>query len=291
MKKKIITVVGAGTGTVSGSAVKAVTKRRGLKFYLDIYRKILIQDLKSKMSYRADFVISNIGMIVSNLVGFVTFAILFKNFPSINGWTMYEMLFLYGFSLIALTPVQCFFDNNWNLRYAVKTGDFIKYCFRPINIFFYYISEVFDVKGLGQLTFGIGTLVFAWRHLGIPVTPIIIAQTVLFLFAASLFMIAIMNFAAATCFWIQNSGYIMVIMFRFKDFAKYPASIFNSVFRIVFTFVIPIAFIAYYPSLVILRPNEIPLLSWLSPLIGLLFFYLSYRFWLLGAQKYDGTGS
>ena len=291
MKKKMITVVGVGTGTVSGSAVKAVTKRRGLKFYLDIYRKILIQDLKSKMSYRADFVISNIGMIVSNLVGFVTFAILFKNFPSINGWTMYEMLFLYGFSLIALTPVQCFFDNNWNLRYAVKTGDFIKYCFRPINIFFYYISEVFDVKGLGQLAFGIGTLVYAWRHLEIPATPIIIAQTVLFLFAASLFMIAIMNFAAATCFWIQNSGYIMVIMFRFKDFAKYPASIFNSVFRIVFTFVIPIAFIAYYPSLVILRPNEIPLLSWLSPLIGLLFFYLSYRFWLLGAQKYDGTGS
>ena len=243
------------------------------------------------MSYRADFVISNIGMIVSNLVGFVTFYILFQNFPSINGWTMYEMLFLYGFSLVALTPVQCFFDNNWNLRYAVKTGDFIKYCFRPINIFFYYISEVFDVKGLGQLAFGVGTLVYAWKNLAIPVTPVIIAQTVLFLLAASLFMIAIMNFAAATCFWIQNSGYIMVIMFRFKDFAKYPASIFNSVFRIVFTFVIPIAFIAYYPSLVVLRPDSVPLLSWLSPLIGLLFFYLSYRFWLLGARKYDGTGS
>lgn len=268
-----------------------VAKRHGLRFYLDIYRKILLQDLKSKMSYRADFVISNIGMIVSNLVGFVTFYILFQNFPSINGWTMYEMLFLYGFSLVALTPVQCFFDNNWNLRYAVKTGDFIKYCFRPINIFFYYISEVFDVKGLGQLAFGVGTLVYAWSHLALPVTAATIAQTVLFLIAASLFMIAIMNFAAATCFWIQNSGYIMVIMFRFKDFAKYPASIFNSVFRIVFTFVIPIAFIAYYPSLVVLRPNSVPLLSWLSPVIGLIFFYLSYRFWLLGARKYDGTGS
>lgn len=271
--------------------VTALPKRRGIKFYLDIYRKILVQDLKSKMSYRADFVISNIGMIVSNLVGFVTFYILFQNFPSINGWTMYEMLFLYGFSLIALTPVQCFFDNNWNLRYAVKTGDFIKYCFRPINIFFYYISEVFDVKGLGQLAFGLGTLVYAWSHLAIPVTVATIAQTVLFLIAASLFMIAIMNFAAATCFWIQNSGYIMVIMFRFKDFAKYPASIFNSFFKIIFTFVIPIAFIAYYPSLVVLRPASVPLLSWLSPLIGLIFFYLSYRFWLLGARKYDGTGS
>ena len=62
--------------------------KRGLGFYLSIYRKILVQDLKSKMSYRADFIISTIGMIVSNLVGFVTFYILFSNFPSINGWTM-----------------------------------------------------------------------------------------------------------------------------------------------------------------------------------------------------------
>lgn len=271
--------------------LNAQIKRRGLKFYLGIYGKILAQGFKSKMSYRADFIISNIGMIVSNLMGFVTFYILFQNFPSINGWTMYEMLFLYGFSLVALTPVQCFFDNNWNLRFMVKSGDFIKYCFRPINIFFYFISEDFDVKGLGQFAFGLGTLIYAWNHMGLPVTFFVIAQLVLFLFAASLFMISIMNFATATCFWIQNSGYVMVIMSRFRDFSKYPASIYNSVFKIIFTFVIPIAFIAYYPSLPILRPDSVPLLSWLSPLIGLVFFYLSYRFWLHGARKYDGTGS
>ena len=276
---------------MKNESVVMTARRRGLKFYMSIYGKVLVQDLKSKMSYRADFIISNIGMIISNLVGFVTFYILFSNFPSINGWTMYEMLFMYGFSLIALTPLQCFFDNNWNLRFMVRTGDFIKYCFRPINIFFYFISEVFDVKGLGQLCFGVGTLVYAWSHLAIPVTFVTIMQTVLYLLAASLFMIAIMNFAAATCFWIQNSGYVMVIMFRFKDFAKYPASIFNTVFRVIFTFVIPIAFIAYYPSLVVLRPDNVPLLSWLSPLIGLVFFYLSYKFWMLGATKYDGTGS
>ena len=276
---------------MKNESVVMTARRRGLKFYMSIYGKVLVQDLKSKMSYRADFIISNIGMIISNLVGFVTFYILFSNFPSINGWTMYEMLFMYGFSLIALTPLQCFFDNNWNLRFMVRTGDFIKYCFRPINIFFYFISEVFDVKGLGQLCFGVGTLVYAWSHLAIPVTFVTIMQTVLYLLAASLFMIAIMNFAAATCFWIQNSGYVMVIMFRFKDFAKYPASIFNPVFRVIFTFVIPIAFIAYYPSLVVLRPDNVPLLSWLSPLIGLVFFYLSYKFWMLGARKYDGTGS
>ena len=265
--------------------------KRGIRFYMHIYKKILIQDLKSKMSYRADFIISTFGMIMTNVVGFISFYILFRNFPSINGWDYFEMLFLYGFSLIALTPLQCLFDNNWNLRFAVRTGDFIKYCFRPINVFFYFISEVFDIKGLGQLAFGIAVLVSAWIHIGIPVTVITIVQLIILLITASLFMIAIMNAAAATCFWIQNSGYVMVIMFRFKDYAKYPASIFHGIFKILFTFIIPIAFIAYYPGLVILRPDKIPLLSVLSPFIGIFFFWLSYKFWMLGARRYNGTGS
>ena len=212
-------------------------KRKGIGFYLRIYGKILAQDLKSKMSYRADFIIFTIGMIFTNIAGFVSFWILFRNFPSINGWSYYEMLFLYGFSLVSLTPVQCLFDNNWNLRMYVYSGDFIKYCFRPINLFFYYQSEIFDIKGLGQFAFGIGTLAYAWGKIGLPIT------------------------------------------------------IFSPVFRFIFTFIIPIAFIAYYPSLVILRPDEIPILSWISPLIGGLFFWLSYKFWMYGAIKYSGTGS
>ncbi len=262
-----------------------------LKYYWKIYRRILIQDIKSKMSYRADFIISTLGMIFTNIAGFVSFWILFQNFPSVKGWTYYEMLFLYGFSLISITPVQCLFDNNWSLRINVYSGDFIKYCFRPINLFFYYQSEIFDIKGLGQLFFGLGTLIYAWNRLALPVTVLTVLKTAVFLVTASLIMISLQNAAAATCFWIQNSFYVLDLIFRFKDYAKYPVTIFSPVFRFVFTFLIPIAFIAYYPSLVILRPDAVPILSWLSPLIGCLFFVLSYKFWMYGAMRYSGTGS
>ncbi len=251
----------------------------------------MIQDIKSKMSYRADFIISTFGMVATNIAGFISFWILFQNFPSVNGWSYHEMLFLYGFSLISITPVQCLFDNNWSLRINVYSGDFIKYCFRPINLFFYYQSEIFDVKGLGQLFFGIGTLVYAWYKLSLPVTLLAVCKTVVFLITASLIMISMQNAAAATCFWIQNSFFVLDLAFRFKDYAKYPMTIFSPVFRFIFTFLIPIAFIAYYPSLVILRPGEVPVLSWLSPFIGCLFFWLSYRLWMHGAMNYSGTGS
>ena len=48
---------------------------RGMGFYLKIYFRILVQDLKSKMSYRADFIISMIGMILTNVAGFVSFKV------------------------------------------------------------------------------------------------------------------------------------------------------------------------------------------------------------------------
>lgn len=265
-------------------------KRKGLGFYARIYCKILAQDLKSKMSYRADLIIATVGMIFTNISGAVSFWILFRNFPSINGWSYYEMMFLYGSSLVSLTPVQCFFDNNWSLRQYVYSGDLIKYCFRPINLFFYYQSEVFDIKGLGQLAFGIGTLIYSCSKIGLVFTPLMLLKMIIFLMTASLIMIALQNAAAATCFWIQNSFYVLDLVFRFKDYAKYPVTIFSPVFRFIFTFVMPIAFIAYYPSLVMLRPDEVPILSWLSPIIGIAFFLISYKIWMFGAMKYSGTG-
>lgn len=265
-------------------------KKRGLRFYASIYFKIISQDFKSKMSYRADFIISTLGMILTNISGFIGFYIMFQNFDNINGWNYYEMLFFYGFSLIALTPMQCLFDNNWNLRGAVYDGDFVKYCFRPLNIFFYFISEVFDVKGLGQLLMGSVTLIYAWNKLGLVMTVGKFLLLLLSLVTASLFMIAIMNLAAATCFWVMNSGFVMVTMFKFTEYAKYPATIYKGFFSVLFTFIIPIAFVSYYPGILFLRP-EIHILTCIAPLFGIFFFWLSYKVWMYGATRYTGTGN
>ena len=158
-------------------------------------------------------------------------------------------------------------------------------------MFFYFQSEVFDIKGLGQFAFGLGTLIYSWVKLGLGFSPLMILKLCVFLLTASLIMVALQNAAAATCFWIQNSFYILDFVTKFKDYAKYPVTIFSAFFRFIFTFIMPIAFIAYYPSLVILRPDNVPVLSWLSPLFGLVFFFLSYKFWMYGATKYSGTGS
>jgi len=265
--------------------------KRGVKFYSNIYFKIIAQDIKSKLSYRADFFLSMLGMILINVSGAVGFWLIFQRFPEINGWTYHEMIFLYGFCLVSATPAQCLFDNNWVLRYAVYSGDFIKYCFRPINVFFYYISETFDLKGIWQFLFGLIAVIYAWNKLQITLDAVNVLLFIIQSLSASLFAVAILNASAASCFWIENSFFILSLSSKLRDFAKYPVSIFSKPLRIILTFVVPIAFLAYYPCQSLLRPDAIPVLTWLTPVFGALFFVLSYKFWMTGAKRFNGTGS
>ncbi len=125
-------------------------------------------------------------------------------------------------SLVSLSVSQIFFDNNWGLRFQLRRGDFVKYCFRPINLFFYFISEEIDLKGIGQMVFGIVLLIYSWNKLSIPVTAGNILMLIMLLFSASMIMIAMMTAGAATDFWIINSRIVKVFLFKFKTYASYP---------------------------------------------------------------------
>lgn len=259
-------------------------------YYLKLYYLFVIQDIKSKMQYRIDFYISSIGMIVGNLLGILSLSILFKSIPNILGWTYYELLFIYGFSLIVLSPLQLFFDNLWNLPTYLITGDFIKYYLKPINIFFYYFAEIFDIKGISQLLIGIFTLFYSWKKLQIGLSIINIGILIISIISGSLVMISLMVIASSVAFWVLNVTPLLNFIFRLREYTKYPMDIFDPFLRFIFSFVIPIAFVAYYPSKIFLRHSNNNLLVLILPFIGISLFLIAYKIWTKGAKRYTGTG-
>ena len=140
---------------------------RRIGYYIKIYLMIVSQYLKERLQFRADFAFSILGMILINIAGMASFWVIFNNINALAGWSYEEMMFLYGFSLVAMSPQQLFLDNAWRLSHMVVTGDFIRYCFRPVNILFYYMSEVIDVKGFSQLGLGSIILIWSWNRIGI----------------------------------------------------------------------------------------------------------------------------
>jgi ABC-2 type transport system permease protein len=265
--------------------------KRSLKSYLKIYFMMISQDFKSKMQYRVDFWISTIGMLMMNSIGIISFWIIFKSIPSIEGFSYNEMLFMYGFAMLSAIPMQLFFDNLWALWHHCESGEFIKYCFKPVNLFFYYVAETFDAKGLGQVAFGIITLAYSWIKLSIPFTLANIAFLLLSLIGSGLVVIGIMTFASAFAFLTLHGNTILIFTNRFREYGHYPTKIFSKVFRFIFTFVIPIGFLSYYPSLFFLRHSNGHAIAFLSPIIGVIFFYIGYKFWIRCALHYAGTGT
>ena len=264
---------------------------RRLAWYARLYFIIEAQYIKARMQYRADFIISSIGMFFTSLATLAVFWVLFKSIPNLAGWTFIEMVFIYAFYMISISPMQILFDQVWWLRYDVQLGTFLKYYFRPLNMMFYYLSEKFDLKGLTQLLLGIGLLIYASIQLGLHWSPLKLFLLGISLFSASLVLISIVTLASLSAFWITNSFPVLNLAFKLREFSPYPMSIFDGAFRFVFTFLLPIGFVAFYPSQFFLRPQEVSPLIYFSPLVGIGLFALTYWVWTLGVNQYTGTGS
>lgn len=264
---------------------------RSIGSYLRLYFLIETQYIKAQMQYRADFIISSIGMFFSSLATLSIFLVLFNSIPELAGWSLMEMVFIYAFYMIAISPMQILFDNIWWIRYQVQSGEFLKYYFRPLNMMFYFMSERFDIKGLTQLAAGIILLVYSSAQLGLEWTPVKLLILLLAVFSASLVLISIAVMAGSSAFWLVNSYPVLALAWKLREFAPYPMSIFDGIFRFAFTFILPIGFIAFYPAQFFLRPEEISPIIYLTPLFGIGLFALTYWVWTRGVNSYTGTGS
>ncbi len=264
---------------------------RSLGEYLRLYLLIEKQYIKARLQYRADFIISSIGMFFSSLATLGVFWVILKSVPDLSGWSLMEMVFIYAFYMIAISPMQILFDHAWQIRFHILQGTFLKYYFRPLNMMFYYMSEMFDLKGLTQLVVGIALLIYASAQLHMDWTLVRLLLLLLTLFSAALVQISIIVAASCAAFWVLDSYPVLGLAWKLREFSPYPMSIFDGAFRFAFTYVIPIGFVAFYPSQLFLRPEEVSPLVYLSPIVGVGLFVLTYQIWTKGVNSYTGTGS
>jgi ABC-2 type transport system permease protein len=260
-------------------------------FYVRLYFKLISQYIKMRMQYRFDFFISTFSMILGNLSGIISLWIIMKNLPTLAGWTFHELVFIYGFSLIAQAPLQICFDNIWSLRMHVNQGTFIKYYFKPIHSLFYYVSEVIDLKGFGQLAIGIAAFAWAQGQLAITWTPQRMVLLPIMLFSSATILVSMMLIAASASFWIKDSFSVLSFINGFRDHSRYPMDIYNLAFKFLFTWILPLGFIAFYPSEFFLRPRPLDWSAWCTPFLAVFLFWLAIRVWNKGIKAWGGTGS
>jgi len=137
---------------------------------------------------------------------------------------------------------------------------------------------------------GIFTLFYSWKKLQIELSIINIGILIISIVSGSLVMISLMVIASSVAFWVLNVTPLLNLIFRLREYTKYPMDIFDPFLRFIFSFVIPIAFVSYYPSKIFLRHSNNNLLVLILPFIGISLFLIAYKIWTKGAKRYTGTG-
>jgi len=86
-----------------------------------------------------------------------------------------------------------------------------------------------------------------------------------------------------------------MVMSLEQDFTRYPLSIYNRVVKVILAFVIPFAFMNYFPATFFLDKTEdalhfSPEIGLFAPVVGLICFGVAYAFWRVGLNRYEGVG-
>lgn len=265
---------------------------RQIKRLFRMHRIFVAQELKRMMEYKGDFIVGVIGFLMAQCSNLLFLWIIFNNIPSLMGWSLNEVVFIYGFSLIPKGVDHLFFDNLWSIgHFTVRKGDFDKYLTRPINTLFHVMVEKLQIDALGELIMGIALVSVSLPQLTIQWSVLKVVLGLLVIPFATLIYTGIKTATAAVAFWTKRSGNVIYMVYMVNDFAKYPVTIYNNVVRNIITYVIPFAFTSYYPALYILT-GENPLFNiGLTVLISAVIMTIGICVWNRGIRAYESAGS
>ena len=80
-----------------------------------------------------------------------------------------------------------------------------------------------------------------------------------------------------------------------RKFAGYPISIFHKAIQVFMIYIVPFAFVNYFPAQYLLRKEDMVLypnvFMYLTPIVGVGTYLLAYLFWRYSLRHYKSTGN
>jgi len=270
-----------------------------LAHHWQLYRRLVGAQLRSQMQYRASFLFDFVAQFIGSIVDFAAVAVLFTRFPTIGGWSLGEVALLYGLSALSFALADMLasgFDYGYFGPMMVRQGGFDQVLVRPVNIFLQVLASQFVLRRIGRIVQGVLVLVVALSLFDVIWTPIQIGFIFVTIVGGVLFFMGLFIFGSGVSFWTVESLEAMnVVTYGGQAMTSYPMHIYQDWLRSIFMFIIPMAFVNYYPSLWLLgKPDPLGLPTWLaflSPFVCLAVFGAGVWVWFFGARHYQSTGS
>lgn len=262
-----------------------------LQRYWRLYRVLIKQFLKVVLQSKVDFLMGLLGFFLTQATGIIFLYLIFQQIPSLQGWTLEQLIFIYGFAQIPRGIDHLLTDNIWLVAWRlVVNGDFDRYMLRPMNVFFQVIAEKLQPDALGELLIGTILVVISVQKGVAELTPLNVLLFFISIFAGALIYTSIKLFFASFAFWMKQSGPLLQVAYEMAEFAKYPTEIYNKGIRFIITWVIPFAFVAYLPGSYFLGVNTAVVIG-IECAIAFVFWCVAYTLFNFGLKGYESAGN
>lgn len=269
-----------------------------IKSYMRLYKVLVSQFFKVIMQSKVDFFLGLCGFFFLQLTGLAFLYLVFQQIPSLQGWNLEELIFIYGFAQIPRGIDHLLTDNIWMIAWRmVISGDFDRYMLRPMNIFFQVIAEKLQPDALGELLIGIILVTRAIVKGTVALDGLHVVLFLVSVVAGAVIYTSVKLFFATLAFWVKISGPFLQVAYEMSDFAKYPTEIYARLVRVIITWVIPFAFVAYLPASYFVGKGEIfgmvgsPAVIGIECCIAVVFWLIAYNFFQYGTRVYESSGN
>lgn len=263
-----------------------------MRKYLKLYPYYVSRSIKARLAYRFDAFIGILGFLLENALTFATLYLTISAIPSLNGWNVDMMGFLYGFYLIPKALDHILSDQVWQLANGgITKGILDKYLIRPINPLFQLVAEMIQLEGIGELILGIVFLFVFTPSLGVSWNISNFSALLVVAGFAMMFFFSIKLIFGSLSFWTKRSIEVMTMIYDFSNFAKYPIDIFNKAIRFTLTFILPFSVVIYMPIEALLLEGDLWLSTLYVVIASLGMFILSLFIWTKGLKRYESAGS
>jgi ABC-2 type transport system permease protein len=263
---------------------------------LAVYRRLVGARIRSEWQYRTSFALYLVSQALIAGLDIAAILVLFANIDALAGWTVVHVALLYGINGTAFGLGDLFVSPVEFASIHIRRGTFDVFLLRPVSPLLHLLSSEFALRRIGRLLQPAATLVVALLLVDVDWHPAMIVLLVTAILAGTVIYGSIWVTTSTIAFWtVETQEIASSFTYGGKTLANYPIDVFGAWLRRIVTFVVPIAFVGYLPTAVLLgKPMPFglpPLLGWSSAVVALVSALVARAMWRFAIRHYRSTGS
>ena len=221
--------------------------------YLRLFFVQLRASLQVTMQYRAEFFVGTFMALFYVFWNVVPMLVLWTQRPTIAGWTLEEALLVTAwFTLMRAILDGAVQPSLQAVVEHIRTGTLDFVLLKPADAQFLVSTAKFEVLNIvdALAAVGMGGWALARMHYTPGARELVSALLLTVAGAALLYSLAILAISAA--FYVVRLDNLIYLFNSVFDAGRWPASVFRGVWRVLFTFVVPLALMTTFPALALL---------------------------------------